>query len=132
MMTRKEIKINPSDAKSIPNEQIRVVGSKMKLNVVLYTGKEGDFFIAVAPSIKVSAYGINEDDAFKSFMENIEVFCEDMLALSHEERDSEFRKLGFKKETYRNKNFSKVYVDENGVLQGLEPDTIKINLLETA
>ena len=62
----------------------------------------------------------------------MEVFCEDMMSLNLDEREAEFRRLGFAKERYHNKNFSKYYVDENGVLQGIEPNSLRTRVLEKA
>ena len=62
-----------------------------------------------------------------SLDENMETFCEDFMKLNNEQRKSELTKLGFSQVPYHTKNFSKLYVDENGLLQGLENVTIKKN-----
>ncbi len=111
-------------------ETVRIKGNQINVRVVIASGKEGDFFVAIAPSIMVSGYGDSEEEAQKSFDENMEVFCEDIMSLNPKERDIEFRRLGFAKERFHNKNFSKSYVDENGVLQGIEPQSLKKRVLE--
>lgn len=113
-------------------ETIRVKGRKMNVKIVIASGKQGDFYVAIAPSIMVSGYGDTEEEAQISFDENMEVFCEDMMSLNLDEREAEFRRLGFAKERYHNKNFSKYYVDENGVLQGIEPNSLRTRVLEKA
>jgi len=111
-------------------ESIRIKGSTMKVRVLTSSGKDGDFFVVVSPALLVSGYGSTEEEASSSFKENLETFCHDLMSLEQEQRDLELRKLGFTKEKYHNKNFSKAYVDENGVLQGLERSTLRTSMLE--
>ena len=111
-------------------EFIRIKENIIKLKVLTTSGKDGDFFVVISPSLLVSGYGEDLEIAFNSFKENLELFCHDLMALSIDERDLELRKLGFNKEKYRTKYFSKAYVDENGVLQGLERSTLRTSILE--
>ncbi len=111
-------------------ETIRIKGNTIDLKLVTVTGKEGEYIVCIAPSINVSGYAKNVSEAKKSFEENIKLFCEDLMELSPESRDAELTKMGFKKELFKSKNFSKIYVDENGALQGLETGTLKTEILE--
>ena len=111
-------------------ETIRIKGSLMNIKVLTSSGKEGDFFVVVSPSLLVSGYGSSEEEASDSFKENLETFCHDLMSLNQEQRELEIKKLGFEKVKYHNKNFSKAYVDENGVLQGLERSTLRTSMLE--
>jgi hypothetical protein len=52
------------------------------------------------------------------------------MKLSNEQREMELTKLGFSKVKFHTKNYSKSYVDENGVLQGFEHGTLKTSILE--
>ena len=122
----------PSETPPEMVETIRIKGNRLNIKFVSVSGKEGDYFVMVAPSIMVSGYGMTEEDAQSSFDENIEVFCEDIMAMTQEEREIEFRRLGFAKVPYHNKDYSKAYVDENGVLQGIEPESLKTRLVEKA
>lgn len=111
-------------------EYIRIKGGKINIKLLTASGKDGDFFVTISPTLLVSGYGENENEAIKSFEHNLELFCKDLLGLSKEDRDLYLFKLGFAKEKFKTKNFSKLYVDENGVLQGLEPSTVKTSVLE--
>ena len=113
-------------------ESIRIKGNNIKINVLIASGKEGDHYVVVSPALLVSGYGYSEEEAKQSFQENIETFCEDLVKLSTERRLIELKKLGFTHEKLHNKNFSKLYVDENGVLQGLEPSTLRTSMLEAS
>lgn len=111
-------------------ESIRLKGDKINIKVLTASGKDGDSFVIISPTLLVSGYGSDEIEAKESFQHNMELFCKDFLELTNEQRDSYLRNLGFAKEKYKNKNFSKLYVDGNGVLQGFEQSTLKTCMLE--
>lgn len=111
-------------------ESIRLKGEKINIKVLTASGKDGDSFVIISPTLLVSGYGSDEIEAKESFQHNMELFCKDFLELTNEQRDSYLRNLGFAKEKYKNKNFSKLYVDGNGVLQGFEQSTLKTSILE--
>ncbi len=60
----------------------------------------------------------------------MKLFCSDIRALSKKQIEVELRKLGFKQERLQYKNYSKLYVDENGALQNFEEDTLEENIHE--
>ena len=111
-------------------EHIRIKGTFATFKFVIARGKEGDYYVVVAPSVLVSGYATNEEDARQAFDENIETFFNDLMRLNSEQRKFELRKLGFQQEKFYTKNFSKVYVDKDGVLQGIELETLEISTLE--
>lgn len=111
-------------------EKIRIKDDFIKLSIVTYSGKDGEFYVVVSPSLLVSGYGNTEKEALESFEENLKTFCHDLMSLNQEQRGVEIKKLGFLQVKYHNKNFSKAYVDENGVLQGLDKTTVKTSMLE--
>lgn len=111
-------------------ETVRIKGNSVAIKAIVASGKEGEHFIVVSPAILVSGYGNTEKEAEESFQENVNLFCQDIMKLTNEQREIELTKLGFAKVKYHNKNFSKSYVDKNGVLQGFEPGTLKTSMLE--
>lgn len=111
-------------------EHIRIKGAFATFKFVIARGKEGDYYVVVAPSVLVSGYATTEEDARQAFDENVETFFNDLMQLNSEQRKLELRKLGFQQEKFHTKNFSKVYVDKDGVLQGIEPETLEISTLE--
>ncbi len=110
---------------------LRVNGRKISIGAVQLSGKEGNHYVVVIPSLCVSGYGSTEKEAHESVKENLDLFCEDLLSLSKHEIENELTKLGFKKELLKNKNFSKVYVDGKGILQNFEEGTVNKTILET-
>lgn len=121
-----------SDGKN--KDLIRVKGDRMDLHLNIVQGMQGDYYICLAPSINVSGYGETEEEAQEFFDKEVELFCEDIMLLSTKERNAYLLELGFHSGPFNRKNYSKSYVDENGVLKGLEfePGTLKRKVLQTA
>lgn len=111
-------------------ETIRIKESSIVVKAIVASGKEGEHFIVISPAILVSGYGYTLKEAEESFQENVNLFCQDLMKLTNEQREIELTKLGFSKVKFHNKNYSKSYIDENGVLQGFEPGTLKTSMLE--
>jgi hypothetical protein len=112
-------------------EFVRVNGGKISIGAVQISGKEGDHYINLLPSLFISGYGSTPQESQKSLKHNIDLFCEDLLNLSRHEIEKQLLKLGYKKEILKNKNFSKVFIDEKGVLQNFEEGTVNISVMET-
>ncbi|WP_177764112.1 hypothetical protein [Flavobacterium sp. I3-2] len=112
------------------SEFIRVKGQNVHVGTFIASGKDGDYFVVVSPSILVSGYGDTEEEADNSFKENLILFCQDILRLSSEKREEYLYSLGFSKEKFKNKNFSKLFVDSDGILQGLDKGTAKTSFIE--
>jgi len=111
-------------------ETVRIKGNNLSIRILAATGKEGEYFVTVSPSLLVSGYGVNEEEAKQSFEENLRLFCEDFMKLIQSQRELELIKLGFSKVKFHNKDFSKAYIDDSGVLQGFEPGSLRTSILE--
>jgi hypothetical protein len=111
-------------------ETVRIKGNNLSIRILAATGKEGEHFVTVSPSLLVSGYGANEEEAKQSFEENLRLFCEDFMKLIQSQRELELIKLGFSKVKFHNKDFSKAYLDDSGVLQGFEPGSLRTSILE--
>ncbi|WP_269240411.1 hypothetical protein [Flavobacterium limnophilum] len=121
-------KLTKTSLENQPQEDtIRIKGGDLTLEATVVSGKEGEHFISIIPSLMISGYGSTEQEAIDSLDENVETFCEDFMKLNAEQKKTELVKLGFSQVPYHSKNFSKLFVDENGLLQGLENVTIRKN-----
>ncbi len=109
------------------HETIRIKGDVLTVEAAVISGKDGDHFVSFVPSLMISGYGATEQEAMDSLDENMETFCEDFMKLNKDQRKLELTKLGFSQVPYHTKNFSKLYVDETALLQGLENVTIEKN-----
>lgn len=112
-------------------ESIKIKNDRLLIKCMVLSGKEGDHFITVSPTLMVSGYGSTAKEADESFQENMRLFCDDILKVSQSDRNTYLKSLGFVQEKFHRKNFSKTYVDTNGVLQGFDEGTVKTSLLET-
>lgn len=101
-------------------EQIKISKKGGKLRVNVTTGKQDDFWICVSPSLNVSSYGKTLKEAKEGFLENTITFIEDLTELDIIRRDVVLKDMGWTKRKYFRKQFSKVYVDKDGILQNLE------------
>lgn len=113
-------------------ETIRIKNNSIRIGAFVVSGKDGDFFIVASPSILVSGYGDTLEEAEESYKLNIELFARAILDAPVELRNKELKKLGFEQIKFQTKNYSKLYVDENGILQGLDLEDKKIQKMEMA
>tara|TARA_R110000823_G_scaffold185666_1_gene318095 strand:+ start:61504 stop:61887 length:384 start_codon:yes stop_codon:yes gene_type:complete len=125
------LKITPSDKKE-KKDFLRIKGNAIEAKLNIFSGKQGDHFLTYSPSLKISGYGSTEKEAIEFIKLELETFCEDVFSMNTQERENYILSLGFKKEKFHTKNFSKAYIDENGRLQDFDPGTIKHEVLETA
>ncbi|HLW33877.1 MAG TPA: hypothetical protein VKX40_16570 [Aequorivita sp.] len=113
-------------------DEIRIKNGSIGATLNILTGKQGDYFLHYCPSLEISGYGRTVDEAVELIKSELEIFCEDLFEMNQKEREQYLISLGFKKEKFHNKNFSKAYVDENGRLKDFDKGTVKRELLQTA
>lgn len=111
-------------------DTIRIKGSRIKIHVLVASGKEGDHYVMVSPSLMVSGYGPTHDEAQNCFELNMKLFAEEFATMSAPRKETELQKLGFIQEVLHHKNFSKAYVDTNGVLRDFEAGSFQAQILE--
>ncbi|MCY2685580.1 hypothetical protein [Salinimicrobium sp. TH3] len=113
-------------------DTIRIKGGNLNLQFNILSGKQGDYWVLYAPAINISGYGKTEEEAKELLDVEIEVFCEDVMGMRSKEREAYIASLGFSKEPFKTKNFSKAYVDQDGKLQDFEQGTLEHRVLTTA
>ena len=111
-------------------DTIRVNSGKIHLHLLVYSGKEEDHFVMVSPSLMVSGYGSSFEEARDSFELNVKLYVSEFAALSLKAKESELLKLGFRQEALHHKNYSKSYIDANGVLKDFEAGSFQAQILE--
>ncbi len=111
-------------------EIIHIEGNAITMGVSVFEVKDGDFYVCIAPALLVSGYGDTMDEARKSFIDNIDFFCEALTKLTNEQKETELVKLGFVNENQQNTDYSKAYIDQNGVLQGFDFGSVKTSRME--
>tara|TARA_R110002050_G_scaffold107585_1_gene218097 strand:+ start:177 stop:566 length:390 start_codon:yes stop_codon:yes gene_type:complete len=125
------LKITPSENVHTM-DTLRIKGDKLEAKLNIISGKQGEFFLSYSPSLKISGFGDTKEEAMEFIKMELQGFCEDIYSMNNKERENYILSLGFKKEKFHAKNFSKAYVDENGRLQDFDEGTVKLEILETA
>ena len=111
-------------------EEIKISKNRLRLKINVITGKEGEFWVCIAPSINTSGYGKTRLEAEESFDVNAEIFKESLFELRLEERIIELKNLGWNQKPYLKRQMSKAFVDTDGILQNLK--NVTFSSLESA
>lgn len=111
-------------------EFVRIKNNSVQVGSFILSGKDGEHFVVLSPTTMISGYGPTEKEAEESFKESLLLFCKDILSLSTSKREEYLSSLGFSKEKFKTKNFSKLYVDSDGVLQGFDEGTVKKSFVQ--
>jgi hypothetical protein len=77
-------------------ERIRIKNNLISsVGVVVASGKDGEYYVAISPSFLVSGYGETEGAALEDFRYNMNVFVEDLNRVSLKEKVEYLQYLGF-------------------------------------
>jgi hypothetical protein len=113
------------------SEYLKLTPKGVKGKFLNFTGKSGEHWVSIIPSLNVSGYGESEEDAITDLQYNVKVLFEDLYELTATQRDSELKILGWSQNKFFKKQYSSTYVDENGVLQNFDsPKQVKKSVLE--
>lgn len=88
-----------------------------QINLNKFRDKDTNQFVFYSPSLELSGYGETEDLALEMIKFQISELFDYWGQLPVKEREIELQKLGWKKSWFRNKDFSKAFVDGDGILQ---------------
>lgn len=114
-------------------EYLKLTPKGVKGKFLAFTGKSGEHWVSIIPSVNVSGYGESEEDAIKDLQYNLRVLYEDLHELTVAQKDSELKKLGWSQNKFFKRQYSSVYIDENGVLKNFDsPNQVKKSILEPA
>jgi len=112
-------------------ESLTLQKQKLECVVRVFSGKSGDFWVSIIPSLNTSGYGDTEEDSFSDLQYNLKVFSDDFFKLNQLQKESTLRNLGWTKKRYFSKQFANSYIDEKGVLQNFDnPLEVKSSFLE--
>lgn len=98
-----------------------------------YTGQSGNHWVSVIPSLNVSGYGQTKDEALEDLAYNFDIFWKDLYGVDLLQRLQYLKELGWEHNKMFKKQLSKVYVDENGLLQNFDnPEEVMRNMYQAA
>lgn len=92
------------------------------LNVLNFVDKDTKQQVCYIPSLDISGYGSTKDRAIEILKENLYSFLTELLNSTLKKASTELIELGWKKDRYRNKDFSKSFVDQSGNLQNFNAE----------
>ena len=119
--------------KGVIKEKIKITPNRIQGVFFNFTGKSGDYWVSILPSLNISGYGATENEAIQDLKYNVEVFSKDLFELDHFQRIDELLKLGWTKHTYFKKQLSTTFVDEKDVLKNFDsPTEVKKSIFEAA
>ena len=113
-------------------DTIRIKNGKISCSLNIYSGKQRDYIINYCPSLNISGYGKTDEEAEDFIKVEMEVFCEDLHSMNTKNKEDFLSSLGFKRDVFAAKNYSRAFVDENGKLQDFEEGTLQHKMLESA
>jgi hypothetical protein len=81
-----------------------------------YRDRDTRQIVYYIPSLELSSYGSTEKKAFEMLKSSLEDFFGFLIKLPQNKMEAELIKLGWKQEEYKDKEFSKAYIDSSGDL----------------
>lgn len=52
---------------------------EIEINLHIYLFKEGDYYICYSPTLKISDFGYDENEAFEMFKAQVKIFIDDLI-----------------------------------------------------
>lgn len=101
---------------------------KGEFNGIKFIDNDTKQAVIYVPALEISGYGENYDKAHELLMATVTEYFPYLKKLTTEEFENEFRKLGWKKGFF-NKQYSKASVDIDGVLQNINAEGNKVELM---
>lgn len=99
---------------------------KGSLSGIVFIDKDTKQYVSYMPALDISGYGETQQKAEEMITFSLTQFFDYLFNLTKSEVDSEMRKYGWKKSIF-NKQFSKSFIDINGVLQNFNVEENSIN-----
>lgn len=101
----------------------------LRVSIFKYRDKDTKQLVCIIPSLDISGYGENDAKVFEMIEFSLGDFSRFLLEMSHKKRFSFLNNLGWKQQSFKNKEFSKAFVDVDGNLQDLNAEDNKIERL---
>lgn len=106
---------------SLPRDgdSLRINRNKRVLEgtLTLWTLKDGDYSVAIIPSLNLSGYGDNKESAIEMLNEAVEDYLLTLIKVKPEAMEADLHKFGWVRNPRAKKNFTAPFIDKKGVLQ---------------
>lgn len=98
----------------------------------IFTGKQGEFWVSIVPSVNVTAYGDSEADALQAMKDNLEVFFLDLFELSEADRSKVMLNAGWHHQIASGGGFLYDSFQEQQILSNFDhPEQVRKSILQT-
>ena len=121
-----------TSSKQVKDKNILRIGSNSISGTMLvfrFRDKDTRQIIHYAPALELTGYGNDEDKSFEMLQFSINNFFDYLISLSPKKRDAELNEFGWKQNSLKNKEFSKIYIDINGELKNFNAVADEVELL---
>jgi hypothetical protein len=115
--TFKASKTPPNDGLEIFHINYSKGKIKAKLKRFLFQDNDTKQYVAIIPSLDLTGYGKTKRKAEEMLKFSLDQFNEFIMESSLTFANAELRKLGWKKSKFKNKEYSRAFVDINGNLK---------------
>ena len=85
--------------------------------MLVYTDKDTKQKVLYVPSLEITSYGETKKKALEMLKFSINEFCDYLMSLPIKKMEAELTKLGWKHDKFKNKEYSKAFVDFKGNLK---------------
>jgi len=99
------------------------------INAYRFIDRDTKQFVIYLPSVEISGYGETSEKAGEMVKESLSDLFASFLKMSLSELDNELRRLGWKKDKFRNKEFSNPLINIQGKLKELNADNDNVERL---
>jgi hypothetical protein len=107
-------------------DSIKVNLSKRRVQITVsafrFVDKDTKQKIAYVPALELSGYGETFQKAEEMLKLSFEEYCKYLLSLNHEQVAKELKSLGWMKDKFLSKQFSRLVVDRHGVLKDVNAE----------
>lgn len=100
-----------------------------QLSMLKYIDKDTKQHVLFLPAFEISGYGENEEKALEMLKFILNEVNKEIITASQKDRSTFFSRLGWKQAAFKNKEFSKSYIDINGNLQNFNAVDNKVERL---
>ena len=104
---------------NMQREIFTITGDKSSGNVQAWIWVDHGYTIMQAPSLGLSSYGDNLEEAESMMKDVLNDFLYSLLSLKPKKRTMFLAKLGWKRSLSQKKNYSKAHIDKKGILRNL-------------
>ncbi len=104
-------------------ESLTIKKGHITAEIRVFSGLAGEFYISYSPSLNVTGYGESPKEALDDFKYNMDVFAIDLVNMKKHEITKELKSLGWEPRYMFDRQFSKSFIDQDGVLKNFDKPT---------